>query len=48
VSAALSRARPLAIAVVRSTTLIVVALLLIFILLPAVLGAAGPQVPAGS
>jgi hypothetical protein len=48
VTSALRRARPLAVAVIRSTTLIVVALLLIFVLLPAVLGAAGPQVPVGS
>jgi hypothetical protein len=47
VTSALRRARPLAIAVIRSSTLILVALLLIFVLLPAVLGAAGPQGPIG-
>jgi hypothetical protein len=47
VSSALRRAAPLAVAVIRSATLILVVLLLIFVLLPAVLGAAGPQVPVG-
>jgi len=46
-TSAFHRARPLAVAVIRSTTLILVALLLIFVLLPAVLGAAGPQGPIG-
>jgi hypothetical protein len=47
VTSAFRRARPLAVAAIRSATLILVALLLIFVLLPAVLGAAGPQAPIG-
>jgi len=47
VSSAFSCAWPLAGVVIRSATLIGVALLLIFVLLPAVLGAAAPQVPIG-
>jgi hypothetical protein len=39
---------PIASAGLRSSVLIGVALLLIFILLPAALGAAGPGVPTGS
>ena len=46
-TSAFRRARPLAVAAIRSATLILVALLLIFVLLPAVLGAAGPQGPIG-
>jgi hypothetical protein len=46
-TSAFRRARPLAVALIRSTTLSVVALLLFFVLLPAVLGAAGPQGPVG-
>ena len=39
------RTRPLVVAAIRSATLIAVALLLILVLLPAVLGGAGPPGP---